>query len=150
VRLFGDTRRVSAENVEVIRRGYEAFQTRGEEAIFEFLDPEVEVRPIDEPPVGLRSYRGHEGFRRYLADTREVWGRFGWEAGELIDAGESVVARTRFYAEGRASGLPVEATVYIVWVVRDGKAVSARGYLDRDEALAAARVPARADQPRLD
>jgi ketosteroid isomerase-like protein len=133
---------VSAEDVDFIRRGYEAFQARGEEAIFEFLHPDIEVRPIDAPPVGLRSYRGHQGFHQYLADTREVWGRFGWQATDLIDAGESVVARTRFYAEGRASGLPVEATVYIVWVVRDGKAVSAHGYLDREEALAAARRPA--------
>jgi ketosteroid isomerase-like protein len=112
---------VSAQNVELIRKGYEAFSERGEEAIFEFLDPEIEVRPIDEPPVGLRSYRGHEGFRQYLADTREVWGSFGWEATELTDAGDSVVARTRFYAEGRGSGVPVEAIVYIVWRVRDGK-----------------------------
>ena len=135
---------MSAEDVDFIRRGYEAFQTRGEQAIFEFLDSDIEVRPIEEPPVGLRSYRGHQGFHQYLADTREVWGRFGWEASELIDAGESVVARTRFHAEGRGSGIPVEATVYIVWVVRDGKAVSAHGYLDRDEALAAARRPTQA------
>jgi uncharacterized protein len=141
---------VSAENVDVIRRGYEAFQSGGEEAIFEFLDPEIEVRPIDEPPVGLRSYRGHQGFHDYLADTREVWGRFGWEATELIDAGESVVARTRFYAEGRGSGVPVEAIVYIVWVVRDGKAVSAHGYLDRDEALAAATRPTPTGPPPRD
>jgi ketosteroid isomerase-like protein len=141
---------VSAEDVDFIRRGYEAFQARGEEAIFEFLDPAIDVRPIDEPPVGLRSYSGHAGFRDYLEDSREVWGHFGWEATELIDAGESVVARTRFYAEGRGSGIPVEAIVYIVWVVRDGKAVSARGYLDRDEALAAARATARADQPQPD
>jgi ketosteroid isomerase-like protein len=87
---------------------------------------------------GRRSYRGHEGFRQYLADTREVWGQFRWEATELVDAGDSVVARTRFVAEGRGSGVPVEAIVYIVWVVRDGKALSCRGYLDRDEALTAA------------
>jgi len=138
---------VSAENVDFIRSGYEAFQSRGEDAIFEFLHPEIEVRPIDEPPVGQRSYSGHRGFHQYLADTREVWGHFGWEATELIDAGESVVARTRFYAQGRGSGIPVEATVYIVWVVRDSKAVSARGYLDRDEALAAARRPTPTGQP---
>jgi len=62
----------------------------------------------------------------------------GWEATELIDHGDSVVVRTRFYAEGRGSGVPVEAIVFIVWTVRDGKAVSARGFFDRGEALAAA------------
>jgi ketosteroid isomerase-like protein len=128
---------VSAKNVELVRRGYEAFRERGEGGIFEVLDPDIELRPIDEVPGG-RSYSGHDGFRQYLAHTREVWGQFSWEATELIEAGDSVVARTRFVAEGRGSGVPVEAIVYIVWVVRDGKAVSSRGYLDRDEALAAA------------
>lgn len=128
---------MSAENVELIRRGYEAFSREGEEAIFDFLDPEIEITPIVEAP-GSRSYSGHDGFRQYLADTYEVWGRFGWEATELIDQGDCVVARTRFFAEGRASGVPVEVVVFIVWNVRGGKAVSARGYLDRGAALAAA------------
>jgi ketosteroid isomerase-like protein len=125
---------MSADNVEVVRRGYEAFSRDGEEAIFEFLDPEVEVTPIQEAP-GSRSYRGHDGFRQYLTDTREIFGQFSWEATELIDAGESVVVRTRFVAEGRGSGVPVEAVVFIVWTMREGKAVSSRGYLDPDEAL---------------
>jgi ketosteroid isomerase-like protein len=134
---LGDTRPVSEENVEIIREGYEAFSRDGVEAILEFLDPEVEVTPFEEAPGG-RSYRGHDGFRQYLSDTREIWGQFGWEATDLIDLGDSVVVRTRFHAEGRGSGVPVEATVFIVWGMHDGKAVSARGYLDRDEALAAA------------
>jgi ketosteroid isomerase-like protein len=134
---LGDTRLVSEENVQLIREGYESFSREGEEAILEYLDPEFEVAPIEEAPGG-RTYRGHDGFRQYLADTREIWGQFGWEATELIDQGDSVVVRTRFHAEGRGSGVPVEAIVFIVWAMRDGKAVSARGYLDRDEALAAA------------
>jgi ketosteroid isomerase-like protein len=128
---------VSAENVELICRGYEAYDREGEEAIFEFLDREVEIIPIVEAP-GSRSYRGHDGFRQYLADTHEVWARFGWEATELIDRGDCVVARTRFFGEGRVSGVPVEVVVFIVWNVRGGKAVSVRGYLDRGAALAAA------------
>jgi len=134
---LGDTRLVSEENVQIVREGYEAFRRDGVEAILEFLDPEVEVTPFEEAPGG-RSYRGHDGFRQYLSDTREIWGQFGWEATDLIDLGDSVVVRTRFHAEGRGSGVPVEAIVFIVWAMRDGKAVSARGYLDRDEALAAA------------
>ena len=123
--------------MRLVRQGYEAFSLGGEEAILEYLDPDIEVSPIEEVP-GRRSYRGHDGFRQYLADTRQVFGQFGWEATELVPLGDSVVARTRFFAEGLGSGVPVEATVYIVWTVRDGKAVSSRGYLDRDEALAVA------------
>src|SRR5205814_2668766 len=95
---LGDTRLVSDENVQIIREGYEAFSRDGVEAILEFLDPEFEVTPFEEAPGG-RSYRGHDGFRQYLSDTREIWGQFGWEATELIDLGASGVVRTRFRAE---------------------------------------------------
>ncbi len=128
---------MSAENVEIVREGYEAFRREGEEAIFGFLHPEVEVTPIEQAP-GSRTYWGHDGFRQYLADTREIFGQFGWDATELISVGDSVVARTRFYGEGRGSGVPVEAIVFIVWTFRDGKAIGSRGYLDRDETLRAA------------
>lgn len=125
---------MSAETVELVREGYEAFNQGGEEPIFQFLDPDFELTPIQEV-LGSRIYHGHDGFRQYLVDTREVFGDFGWEATELIDVGESVVARTRFYARGRGSGVPVEAILFIVWTVRDGKAIRAGGYLDRHEAL---------------
>jgi ketosteroid isomerase-like protein len=125
---------MSAENVQLVREGYEAFSLHGEDAILEYLHPDCEVTPAQEVP-GSRTYRGHDGFRQYLADTRDVFGEFGWEATELIDVGESVVARTPFFAEGRESGVPVEATLFIVWTMRDGMAVSSRGYLDRETAL---------------
>jgi hypothetical protein len=45
---------------------------------------------------------------------------------------------TRFFAAGRGSGIPVEAMIYNVWTVRQGKAVRVRGYLSRSDALEAA------------
>ena len=43
-----------------------------------------------------------------------------------------------FVAQGRGSGAPVEAMIYNVWTVRQGKAVRVRGYGSRSEALEAA------------
>jgi ketosteroid isomerase-like protein len=130
---------MDSTNAERVGAGYEAFARYGVDAIIELLDPEIEVAPIEEVP-GRRTYRGHEGFRSYMAEIRELFGDFGWEATELTEVGNSVVARTRFYAEGRESGVPVEAIVFIVWTLRDGKAIRARGYLDRDQALKAAEL----------
>lgn len=130
---------MSTDNVELIRDGYEAFGRDGVDAILEFLDADIQVIPFDEAP-GARSYQGHEGFRQYVADMREFFAGFGFEALELIDEGDIVIARTRFFGEGRGSGVPVELVFFVVWTVRDGRAVRARSYLDRDAALAAAAV----------
>ena len=49
-----------------------------------------------------------------------------------------VVAMFCEEGSGRGSGVPVHLHPASVWEVRDGKAVSYRGYLDRAEALRAA------------
>lgn len=131
---------MSEANIELIRRGHQAFRDSGEEAIFEYLDPEVEVSPVEELP-GAETGHGHEGFRRFFQTIRDAFGDFGWEPQEFVDLGDHVLVKTRFFAAGRGSGIPVEATIYNLWTVRRGKAVRVRGYLNRAEALEAAGAP---------
>jgi ketosteroid isomerase-like protein len=69
---------------------------------------------------------------------REAFGDFTWEPQEFLDQGDHVLVATRFVAEGRGSGAPVEALVYNVWTVQRGKAVRVHGYLSRARALEAA------------
>jgi ketosteroid isomerase-like protein len=125
---------MSQENVEIIRRGHQAFRDLGEEAVFEYLDADIDLTPVVELP-GVETYHGHEGVRRYLQTTREAFGEFGWEPQEFVDLGDHVLVPTRFFAEGRGSGVPVEAVVYNVWTVRNGKVVRVRGSMDRSKAL---------------
>jgi ketosteroid isomerase-like protein len=54
---------MSQQNVEIVRRGYEAFAEHGVPDL-EFLDPEVEWRgprefpDLAEPHFGMRAWRG--------------------------------------------------------------------------------------------
>jgi ketosteroid isomerase-like protein len=128
---------MSKENVELIRRGHEALQDAGEQAIFEYLDPDIDLTPVAETP-GVETYHGHDGVRRYFETTREAFGEFRWEPQEYVDLGDHVLVPTRFVAEGRGSGVPVEAMIYNVFTVRGGKVVRVRGSISRDHALEAA------------
>jgi ketosteroid isomerase-like protein len=128
---------MSRENVELVRRGHEAFRDSGEEAIFEYLHADIDVTPVEEL-LDAETFHGHDGFRRFFQTMREAFGDFTWEPQEFLDQGNHVLVATRFVAKGRGSGAPVEAMVYNVWTVRRGKAVRVRGYLSRSEALAAA------------
>jgi ketosteroid isomerase-like protein len=130
---------MSQENVEIIRRGHEAFQEAGEEAIFEYLDADIDLTPVAEL-LDAETYHGHDGVRHYFQTMRDAFGDFGWEPQEFVDVGDHVLVATRFFAEGRGSGVPVEAMIYNLWTVRRGKAVRVFGYLDRSKALEAAEL----------
>ena len=127
---------MSEDNVEIVRRGHEAFKEAGEEAIFEYLDPHIDLTPIAEL-LDSGTFHGHEGFRRWFTEMRDAFGEFGWEPLEFEDLGDHVLVATRFFAAGRGSGAPVEVMVYNVWTIRLGKAVRVSGYLDRAQALEA-------------
>ncbi len=60
------------------------------------------------------------------------------EAGEIIDAGETVVIAIRISGRGRGSGIGVEADWFHVVTERDNKAVRIEWHRSRDEALEAA------------
>src|SRR6476619_4853359 len=106
---------MSQENVEVIRRGYEAF-AEGRIA-FELLDPEIEWRGPREFPDLAEPHHGHEGFEGY----RMV-------AEECIDAGgDQVLVFTREGGRGRGSGAEVEThPTGHLWTLRDSKAIRCR------------------------
>ena len=128
---------MSQENVEIVRRGHEAFRDSGEEAIFEYLHADIDLTPIVEL-LDAGTFHGHDGVHRFFQTLREAFGDFTWEPQEFLDHGDHVLVATRFVAEGRGSGAPVEAMLYNVWTVRQGKAVRVRGYGSRSEALEAA------------
>jgi hypothetical protein len=130
---------MSLENVEIVRRGHEAFRDDGEEAIFKYLAADIDLTPVVEL-LDAETFHGHDGVRRYFQSMRDAFGDFGWEPQEFLDQGDHVVVATRFVAEGRGSGAPVEATVYNVWTLRQGKVVRVHGFLSRPKALEAAGV----------
>jgi hypothetical protein len=66
---------MSQENVEVVRRGHEAFRDSGEEAIFEYLHGDIDVTPVEELP-GAETFHGHDGFRRFFQTMRDAFGDF--------------------------------------------------------------------------
>jgi uncharacterized protein len=108
---------MSRENVEVVRRAFEAYARGDVETMLEALDQEVEWKQFEEPvPV-----YGRDGVRGALRRWDETWDHLQVEAEEFIDAGEFVVLLIRFRGLGRASGVPVEQSSYHVFTVRDGK-----------------------------
>ncbi len=60
---------MSEENVELFRRGLDAFNRGDLEAWLATIHPEVSFAPIRSSVEG--TYRGHAGVRRFFAENRD-------------------------------------------------------------------------------
>lgn len=132
---------MSRENVEVVRRLYDAVARHDTEAVLELYDSEAEY-DFSGSPVGVflgqTLYRGHEGIRSMFRDRYEAWETIDDRLEELIDVGEQVISVVATRGRGRASGADVELNHAGLWTVRDGKVLRVSWLSSRDEALDAA------------
>ena len=132
---------MSRENVEFLHQGYEALQ-RGDMESFkalsqERLDPEFAFHHVWDGRV----FKGFEGTQEWISDTRETWEDYSQELTEIIDLGENVVVVLRISARGGGSGVPVAQELAVVWRFEGDKAVRARSFTSRAEALETAGLP---------
>jgi ketosteroid isomerase-like protein len=128
---------MSEENVEIVRRIYEYYTATGD-FLEETLHPDFvwDMSTFRWPE--RQAYPGIEGAREFMATWREAWEDWGFEAEELLDAGDRVVGIIRQHGRSKATGLPVDMHFAMVWTFRDGKAVRMLMYASPDEALEAA------------
>jgi ketosteroid isomerase-like protein len=134
---------MSRENVDSVRRGFEAFRRGGVEALLELVDPEFEMTTPPELSLEPSTYRGHAGLRRYFDTFYEVMEEISYEPEEFIDAGERVVVvPVRVAVRGRGTGIVADQRVATVWTLRNGKLVRLHAYATKAEALAAVDLPA--------
>ena len=133
---------MSQENVEIVRRVYEAAASRDTETVLALYDRDVEWDGSrsrwSEVMPGFSQWRGHEALRSFFRRYYEIWDAFEDEIQELIDAGDQVISVVTSRGRGRASGLDVEwAGNAGVWTIRDGKIVRVVWFPSRADALEA-------------
>jgi ketosteroid isomerase-like protein len=127
-----------ADNVDLVRQLWAAFESGGLDAVFEIVDPDVEWAPYGGGGV---VYKGHDGLRAYMKERRD---RNEEAEGRLYSAfakGDAVVAR----GELRIRGPHGLVTMQPGWLYefRDGKLVRFRGFPTQDAALRAAGLAPR-------
>jgi uncharacterized protein len=127
---------MSQGNIDLTRRGYEAFARGDLDAVLEFMHPEIEAHdPPEVPDAAI--YRGRDAVRRDWEETAGLFEDFSIDVEKSIDRDDEVVVFLRFRGRGRDSGAELEAPMAHVWTLHDGKAVRLRQFLDRAEALEA-------------
>jgi uncharacterized protein len=124
-----------SENVELVRRSFEAMRAWDVDALLELHDPDVEFLPLTGTRVESGGYRGHQGVRDYFAEAQDLWDVLEPQGEDYKDLGDSVVVAGRCRVRGRVSG--AESNPACAWVVgvRDGRIVSHRTCETYAEAL---------------
>ena len=129
-----------SENVEAVRRGYEAFNRGDIEASLASLHPEIEWHTYIVPGPGGGTYHGYDGVRELWSDARRIFGEFRNVPEDLFEGGDHVVAFVRVEGVGTKSGIAVQARIAHVHTFREGKVVRVESFEDRDEALRVAGI----------
>jgi ketosteroid isomerase-like protein len=129
---------MSQENVEIVRRSFAAYMRGDIEETLVYVHPEGELHSAIIGGAEGAVYRGHDGFRRWHAETQVTFEELRTELTEYRDLGDRVVALGHIHARGRESGLELDSGTGWIFTLREGKVVKAEGFLNPDEALEAA------------
>jgi ketosteroid isomerase-like protein len=135
---------MSQENVEIVRRGYDAissvYSTGEVNDLLPFLeanyDPDVVLKTSGMFPETAEVH-GHSGMLRFVSTQMEAFQKMWIEPQEFIDADNRVVVPVRFGGEARHTGLEVEFSVVHVASFRAGKVARIDIYRSKAEALEA-------------
>ena len=129
---------MSQENVEVVRRAFQAFADRGLDAMAEFWDPDIVWRAAEGAIDDIGEMHGHVAVRRYMEDWIDTFDDYSVVVEELRDVGDDrVLSIQRVKGRAKLSGAEIELRYASVNTVRDGKALRVREYLSVEDAFKA-------------
>jgi ketosteroid isomerase-like protein len=132
---------MSQQNVERVRRGYEAFNRGDLAGAAKDFDPNIEWRiPFqlpDSPPDD--TYRGPEEVIGFWQTWRAAFDDFRLDIEEIIDAGDRIIVFADVRGRGAESGADVKTPSFPqVWTLADdGHPLRVEMYQSRAEAFAA-------------
>lgn len=124
---------MGSQNVETVRRVFDAFTRRDLETLDRLFDESVLFEPAPTHARPHRTYLGHSGMREYFADIAGTWERLEVHVQEYRPSGNYVLAFGRIYAAG--SGSVADDPASFVWRLEEGRVVWGKVFRRRDEAL---------------
>jgi len=139
---------MSQENVEIVRRGFEAYNARDFPQLANLMTPDFvwDMSRVDAPTSAR--YAGLPELRGFVETWSESFASEDVVAEEVYDAGDQVVVIVRQAGRGRASGIEIEQRFAMVWSVHDGRASRMDMYRTPEEALKAVGLEESGDDGR--
>jgi ketosteroid isomerase-like protein len=128
---------MSQENVELLRKGIDAWNQRQVDRWLSYAAPDVEWLPAGPAAVERTIYRGHDEVRAGVTAAWETWDVFELHESEARDLGDSTLWLGHVKMRGGASGIELDQEFAIHNVARDGQITAVHTYLSWREGLKA-------------
>jgi ketosteroid isomerase-like protein len=127
-----------SENVDVVRRQWEAYERGGLDTVAAFWHPAIEWRAVEGAADDAGVLEGPHAMRGYYADWVDTFEGIRTEVEEVLgEAGEHLAVVLHVSGRGRESGVPVDTRYSVLYTIRAGLIVRGREYATPAEALAA-------------
>src|SRR6266516_1059958 len=119
---------MSEENVEIVRRVYEAFARRDWDAVFRDMAPGFEMTTKRGPNAG--THRRREAAQEFVEDYVAAFDDATAEPERFLESGNQVVVLVT--RRGKPKGGEAEIVVRNghLWTLRDGRILSAESFPD--------------------
>jgi ketosteroid isomerase-like protein len=129
---------MSEENVEIVRRMYEAFDLGDADSALAYLDPKVIIDATHR--VDGRVGQGHEEVVAILTEWLGTWDEWHEQVDEMREIGDQVLVFSTQRGRGKGSGVEVEHHFAMLYDMDGGKITRWTIYDDPAQALKAARA----------
>jgi hypothetical protein len=126
---------MSQANVDLARKGIEAWNQRDADLWLTYASPEIEWIPAGPAAVEQAVYSGYDDAARGLAAVWDTWEVFEFVEGEMRDLGDSVLWLGHVKMRGGSSHIELDQEFALHSVVRDGKLIRVKAFLSWQEAL---------------
>jgi ketosteroid isomerase-like protein len=124
-------------NVELTRRGFDAYNAGDNEGLAALLHPDVELHADDEL-LNSGDFRGREGFSQWSSEWLEAWEDFRVEPTAVEAFGDHcILVDSHQVARGAGSGINVEMDVFWAFEAREGTVRRMHLYTTRERAIEA-------------
>ena len=127
---------MSQENVELVRRMYEAFHRGDFDGALANFDPEVEVDASMRVDEGVG--HGRDAVSAMVARWLGAWDEWREEIEDIRDLGSQVLVSSKQHGRAKGSGIEVETHYAVLYEIRGEKINRMTIYSEVAEALEAA------------
>jgi ketosteroid isomerase-like protein len=112
---------MAPDNVETVRRAFDALDDGGVEAMLPYIHDDFEMTTPSDLASEPDTYRGHDGVRRWFDSFYEAMDEVRLEIHELQPNGEQVAVRAEIVARGRTTSLEMRQAANTRCSVVDGR-----------------------------
>jgi ketosteroid isomerase-like protein len=127
---------IAAGNMPAFEEGRRAIVRGDIEAFLRVVDPDVVWLPQRSAMEG--AYHGHDGVRKWFAQTRATFDLFEWDVREVRDLGERILAAGSVHIRGHRSSVETDIPFAGLFTFARGKVIRWEDFRDRRLALEAA------------